>query len=76
MEYVWNYEGRNHESEFQTLAADCSRLDVICPYLRFDAVERLFGSVRPESLRVITLWDTRAFLTGGTELEASKCYSA
>ena len=45
-------------------------LSLICPYIRAEQVEDLLGRGGLQSLRVITLWDSRAFLAGASEPEA------
>ena len=45
-------------------------LSLICPYIRAGQVDDLLGGRKLRSLRVITLWDIRAFITGASEPDA------
>ena len=72
MRYVWNYREENHASQLALMIGSARRLSIICPYMREDQIEKLFGERDLESLRVITLWDVRAFLMGASQPEALK----
>jgi hypothetical protein len=72
MRYVWNETDHDHGAELREMLAEAQSLDVICPYLREHQVEEIIGSADLASIRVITLWSPQAFLSGATELQASK----
>jgi hypothetical protein len=72
MHCVWNHDDGNHETELRALVDASTALDVICPYIHFASVEAIIEEKVPEPLRVMTLWDARAFILGGSELEALK----
>ena len=70
MRYVWNYEEENHRTALASMVQTADNLSFICPYIRAEQIEDLLGNRELQSLRVITLWDFRAFLVGASEPEA------
>ena len=72
MRYVWNYREEYHGSLLDSMIGSARHVSFICPYVREDQVESLLGERELESIRVITLWDVRAFLMGASQPEALK----
>lgn len=70
MRYVWNSDGENHRAELASMVRTADNLSLICPYIRAQQVEDILGHRQLQSLRVITLWEIRAFLAGASEPEA------
>lgn len=70
MRCVWNSEEENHRSVLASMVGTADNLSVICPYIRAAQVEDMLSHREFQSLRMITLWDIRTFLTGASEPEA------
>ena len=70
MRYVWNDEGDDHRTALASMVQTADSLSLICPYIRAEQIEDLLGHRELQCLRVITLWDLRAFLVGASEPEA------
>ena len=69
MRYVWNDEGDDHRTALASMVQTADSLSLICPYIRAEQIEDLLGHQELQCLRVITLWDLRAFLVGASEPE-------
>lgn len=67
MRYIWNYGKGNHRTALASMVQAADNLSLICPYIRAEQIEDLLGHRELRSLRVITLWDIRAFLLGASE---------
>ncbi len=70
MRYIWNYGKGNHRTALASMVQAADNLSLICPYIRAEQIEDLLGHRELRSLRVITLWDVRAFLLGASEPKA------
>ena len=70
MRSIWNSEEENHRSVLASMVGTADNLSLICPYIRVQQVDDILGHRQFQSLRVITLWDVRAFLAGASEPQA------
>ena len=54
----------------EALAADKSRVRIICPFIKEKAAKRLLEHGRPKQLKVITRYDLNCFRDGVSDVAA------
>lgn len=70
MRYVWNYRDDTHEALLTSMVNSAESISIVCPFIREQPIASLLNDVNFTSLRVLTLWSWRSFLSGAAELEA------
>jgi HKD family nuclease len=73
MKEIWNKHNNNHNEAIRALFAKAIHLRIACPFVRFNAIRKLFGrnvDHFDREIRFLGLWSAWIFIQGVCDLEA------